>query len=323
MTFKGIHPCAWQHPADSVALKMVKKVPGLDIALKTFLGGTSERSLRLMALASSVRVTDKQFPRLNQLLDEACMILDVENKPELFVAQNPFLNAGAVGVDHPFITLNSSIVESTTDEELLGIIGHELGHILSGHVLYKTLLQLMIRFSTMVMSIPLSGVAIYGIIAALLEWDRKSELTADRAELLVVQDPEVAVSMHMKLAGGKNTKEMNLGEFIKQAEEYESKSSMVDNFYKVSNLLWQSHPFGVLRVNELIKWVQSGEYETILRGNYPTEETEFKEAADKATDEYAQSFRDTVKPVTESFEQAQDKAKEIFNLFFSRPENKN
>lgn len=322
ITFPGIHPSAWQHPADSLALKTLKSVPGVDIALKTFFGATTERSLRLIALASAVRVNEKQFSRVHSVFVEACKVLDVQERPELYVSQNPFLNAGAVGMDKPFITLNSALVESTNDEELMGVIGHELGHILSGHVLYKSLLAFMLRLSALTLQIPLGGMAIAAIIAALKEWDRKSELSADRAELLVTQDVEVSVRLLMKMAGGNSLDQMDLGEFIRQAKEYKESGDLVDNVFKIINLLDKSHPFPVLRVMELIDWVQSGEYDRILRGFYAKEETPWKDDAKKATKDYAEGFREAARPFAEKFsnklEEATEKAKDIFKYFTDR-----
>ncbi len=321
--FKNITSNAWEHPADRAALKALQKVPGLDVAIRTFFGSTTERSLRLVALASAVRVTDKQFSRVDSLFRECCEVLDVQTKPELYVAQNPFLNAGAVGMDKPFITLNSALVQSLDDEELLGVIAHEMGHILSGHVLYKSLLALMLRLSTLVLNIPLSGITIAGIIAALKEWDRKSELSADRAGLITVQNPEVSIRLLMKMAGGSQVEEMDLGEFIRQAEEYEQSGSLSDQTYKILNLLGQSHPFPVLRVNELLKWVRSGDYDSILRGFYATEQTEFADDLKDAGNSYAEGFREsfgpTLKDVGENMQNATKKAKEIFDTFFTQP----
>ncbi|MCS6832521.1 MAG: M48 family metallopeptidase [Flammeovirgaceae bacterium] len=322
VSFPGIHPSAWQHPADSLALKTLKSIPGIDIALKTFFGATTERSLRLIALASAVRVNKKQFSRIHSIFLEACQILDIQEIPELYVSQNPFLNAGAVGMDKPFIVLNSALVESTSDEELMGVLGHELGHIRSGHVLYKSLLAFMLRLSALTLQIPLGGMAIAAIIAALKEWDRKSELSADRAELLVTQDVETSVRLLMKMAGGNLIDQMDLGEFIRQAKEYKESGDMVDNVFKIINLIDKSHPFPVLRVLELIDWVQSGEYDRILRGFYPREETSWKEDAKKAKEDYAESFRETTRPfaekISQKLEEATEKAKDIFKYFTER-----
>ncbi|MCS6809617.1 MAG: M48 family metallopeptidase [Candidatus Kapabacteria bacterium] len=265
----NISPRAWEHPADRAALSTLQAVPGLDVLLQKVIGATTERSLRLAALASAVRVSERQFTKVHTLLCEACRVLDVQNPPELFVAANPFVNARAVGVDNPFIMLNSSLLDTLNDEELLAVIAHELAHCLSGHLLYSTLLVLLTNFTLPVLSsIPLGGAAIMAIRMALMEWYRKSELSCDRAALLVVQDPEVCYTLEMKLAGGRHVTDMNINEFFAQAYEYESGGTMVDSIHKVLNLLGETHPFPVVRLVELKKWVDSGEYARILSGGF-------------------------------------------------------
>ncbi len=298
VNFQDIPSSAWEHPADKLGMKAIKKMPGLETAMKMFLNFfANEQSFRLFALASSVRVNEKQFPRIHKLHLEACQVLNVEKVPELFVTQNPFFNAGAIGIDEPLIILNSSILDAMTDDEILFVIGHELGHIKSEHMLYRTLFF----FLNVVVRVPgfnLSLVAVMGVYYALLEWCRKSELSCDRAGLLTVQDPEVAIQIQMKFAGGKKIEEMNLGEFMKQAEEYNERGTMSDNVWKFINLVGQTHPFPVIRVHELMNWVQSGEYENILRGYFSTkDETPFSDDVKKATDSYKKGFKQTFKPV--------------------------
>ncbi|MFW5689136.1 MAG: M48 family metallopeptidase, partial [Spirochaetota bacterium] len=172
--FETISPRAWEHPADRAALAALKQVPGLDEVVKFFLGMTGERQIRLLYLASAVRVSPQQFPRLDKLVDEACHVLDVADRPELYVTQNPALNAGAIGVKRPFMTINSSMLETLDDDEILTVIAHELGHILSGHVLYKTLLWFLLNMAGVVVRIPIAQLVLIGVIGALKEWDRKS-----------------------------------------------------------------------------------------------------------------------------------------------------
>lgn len=267
--FPGLSPRAYEHPADRAALVALRRVPGFDTVLRKLLGTIGDRSLRYAFLASSVRVDEQQFPDIHASFLEACAVLDVEPVPELYVAQTPIVNAGAVGVDKPFIVINSGTVALMTPEELQFILGHELGHVLSGHVLYKTMIRLLLRMTTLALAIPLGGVALYGITTALLEWDRKSELSADRAGLLVVQNPELALRVNMKLAGGGSIDSMDIDAFIAQAEEYRSSGNVMDGVVKLLNLIGRTHPFPVLRLAELKKWVDSGEYDKVLSGDYP------------------------------------------------------
>ncbi len=135
--FNNISVKAWEHPADKAALAALEKLPGIDTLIKKFVGITTEKSIRLATLASAIRTSENQFPKVHNLLKEACCILDVNEIPELFIAEHPFINARAIGVENPFIILNSSVLEKLSDNEILAIIGHELGHCLSGHLLYN------------------------------------------------------------------------------------------------------------------------------------------------------------------------------------------
>ncbi len=268
--FPNISSQTWAHPADQAALTALKAIPGVDALLQKFIGATSETSIRLIYLASAVRVSDRQFPQLHGLLKEACRILDAPQVPELYVAQNPFFNAGTIGVERPFIVLNSAVMDTLTEEETLCVIGHELGHCLSGHALYKTLLQVLLKFTTLALQVPLGAAALMGIIAALMEWNRKSELSADRAGLLVVQDPAISYSLLMKMAGGPRANRMDVNEFFVQAAEYEGGGNVFTSLHKFLNVVLASHPFPVVRLTELQTWVNSEDYRSILSQNYRT-----------------------------------------------------
>ncbi len=305
--FPQISSRAFEHPTDRAALNGLRKVPGFDWVIRKFLTAIGEKRVRLYFLATAVRVTDNQFVRVKKLYDEACWILDVEDPPELYVSQDPFVNAMAIGVDKPFIVLHSAIVDLLDDEELQCVMGHELGHVMCGHALYRTLLLLLLRLTFFFTGIPFGIMGLYAIILALLEWYRKAELTSDRAGLLTSQSIDVSQRVLMKLAGGRRGSECSVEEFRKQAREYEAHGDLVDGVLKVMLLMWQTHPFPVLRVDELDKWVKSGDYQKILdrqyelRGNPPTDSwfedirksaASYKEGIDNSTDPLVSFIRD-------------------------------
>lgn len=274
--FPGISARAFQHPADAAALLALKKVPGFDLVLSKLFALVGDRALRLGFLASSVRVSPHQFGFVWEEYERAADALDVSPIPELFVAQTPFVNAGAMGLGKPFVVLNSGTLDLLEPRELRFLLAHELGHVLSGHGLYKTMLRLLVRLSTAALAVPAGAPAVLALTLALLEWDRKSELSADRAGLLALQDLDVALRVQMKLAGGGRTDEMSVAAFLEQAREYEEAGSVVDSVHKLLHLTGQTHPFPVLRLAELKTWASSEEYERILSGDYPlrTEERE-------------------------------------------------
>jgi len=158
--------------------------------------------MRLWHLGAAVRVSSTQLRRLYDLEVEVCGILDLNPVPELYVMQQPLLNAGALGARSPFVVLTSAAVSGLTDHQIRALLGHELGHIKSGHAPLKTLLALLLRIASTVGAGAIPQLVIQGLILALLEWDRKSELSADRAGLLGCQDLEASQSLLVRTAGG-------------------------------------------------------------------------------------------------------------------------
>jgi len=262
----AIDPASWEHPADKAALNAVRQIKGIDELVKVLLSATTERSLKLMHLSSSVKVTENQFPKLNAMLDDIVDTFDWNYRPAMFVTQSPFLNAGVLGVKEPFILLNSSVVRDFEEDEIAAIIAHEMGHIMSGHSLYKTLMWILANIS--LDFLPIGNLAVNAIRAVLAEWDRKSELTADRVELLALQNETPSYNVLMKMAGAEDLSQVNLNDFFLQAKEYEDQKTVLDSIHKILNQVWKSHPFPVIRLQELKTWASSGQYQRILDGDY-------------------------------------------------------
>ena len=293
--FRGISPRAFEHEADRAALASLRKMAGFESLLKKVVGAFGEKRLRLLFLANAVRINEKQNPELHETFVEACEILDLEIVPELYVTQSPDLNAMAVGIDQPFVVVNSAMVDSCSHEELRCVLGHEAGHILSGHALYRTMLVVLLRTMQAIMPRAILVMAL-PILLALQEWSRKSELSADRAGLLVSQDLEVSLQVCLKLAGGGDISNYNLEEFEKQAEEYHNEGTGTDTLFKFLNLMWFSHPFPVLRILEMKKWHASEQYRRILAGDYrhrrEYEESDMKKDIREGVEIYRESVSD-------------------------------
>jgi Zn-dependent protease with chaperone function len=280
-----------------------------DDVLRTLFGFFGEKPIRLAFQANAVLVSKNQFPRLHGLYTEVCQTLDAPEQYPIFVSQTPIVNAGAYGMDEPFIILNSGTVKLLDDEQLSYVMGHELGHIMSDHVLYRTMTVLLINLAQM--GFPIVGLAARAILVGLLEWSRKSELSADRAGLLAIQDPDRVMGTMLKMAGGGDDDETSLAEFIRQAEDYRASGDMADQIFKVLNLIGQSHPFWVLRVSELRGWIEDGEYDRVLRGEYQRRgepDPAYREDLSEAANAYATGAKDFIdsmagaaKKVGESF----------------------
>jgi Zn-dependent protease with chaperone function len=297
VAFPGISSRAYEHPADRAALVTLRGVPGFDVLLKGMFGFFSERRLRMMYLASAVRVDERQFPAIYAIYQDAARVLDIAKLPELYINQDPRVNAWALGLDNPFIVVSTGTVDLLDDDELRVVLGHELGHVLSGHALYSSVLFALMRISGVGNAIPLGGLGLRAVITGLKEWYRKAELSCDRAGLLVSQDPGAVTRVQMKMAGGARVEDMNLQAFLAQAEEYESTGDAREGVIRILNILNSTHPFAVVRALEIKRWVESGDYERILAGNYPN----------RADDPRA-SFVDEVKAAAASYKQSFDRS---------------
>ena len=242
ITLTDISSRAWEHPADRGALVALRKLKGFDTVLKALSGLFNERAVRLIFLGSAIRVDERQFSRLHRLLTEVAQTLDAPELPELYVSANPFPNALTIGMNKPFIVVNSALVDLLDDEEMRFILGHELGHAVSGHAVYQTLLQRLIQLSGVLNSIPVGGLGFRAIMAALMEWSRKAELSADRAGLLATQDPTTAFRVHMQVASGGHLDDLDTTSFFAQGAEYDGATDLRDSVLKLLLVEARSHP---------------------------------------------------------------------------------
>ncbi len=297
VTLTDISSRAWEHPADKGALVALRRLKGFDKLLKAMSGLINERAVRLLYLGSAVRVDERQFPGLHRSLAEVGAVLDAPALPELYVQANPGFNAMTIGLDTPVIVLDSGLVGLLDEDELRFVIGHELGHALSGHALYRTLLMRMLALTGVLSTIPIGGLGFRVITGALMEWVRKSELSADRAGLLATQDPAVAFRAHMRMASGGNLDQLDQTSFFAQGQEYDEALDVRDAVLKLLLIEQRTHPFPVSRASEMRRWVDSGDYTRILGGAYPRREDDatapVSQAAQEAARSYSEAFRDS------------------------------
>jgi len=298
-TFPDISSRAWEHPADRTALTALRRLKGFDQILKVLSGMLRERQHRLLYLASAARVGPRQFADLDAMLDECVAVLDAPVKPELFVVQSPTANAYTIGMDQPFIVLTSGIYDLMAEDEMRFVVGHELGHALSGHAVYRTMLMHLMRLSSTLGFLPVGGWALRAIVAALMEWQRKSELSGDRAGLLCGQDFDAAIRVQLKLAGGGRLDKMDSQAFLAQAAEYDRTGDMRDGVLKLLNLELQTHPFSVLRAAALTQWVDSGGYGAIHAGTYPVR-------SDDETHSWSEDVAAAARVYRDGFDQSDD-----------------
>ncbi|MDQ3180535.1 MAG: M48 family metallopeptidase [Acidobacteriota bacterium] len=270
--FADLSKHEYVHPADSKALAALRAIPGIDTALKKLLQVTGESAIRVMFMASAVKVTPQQCPDLHAKLQIACTTLGVD-MPDFFIQQNPIVNAFTGGVEKPIIVMHSGLLERLTDEEVLAVVAHEVGHIHAEHVLYLTAARLIEALANISIARIIPGAEIVkflisaGISSALLAWARRAELSCDRAALLVTQDPHVIGRTMMKLAGGTFSSKIDYDLFLEQAREFQKNydEKKLDKFWADILNAGRSHPFPIWRVSEILQWVESGEYADLMK----------------------------------------------------------
>jgi Zn-dependent protease with chaperone function len=293
----GISSRAWEHPADRGALTALRELRGFDDMLKALSSLWNERAYRLEFLGGAIRVDHRQFPRVHRLFAESAATLDLAELPELYIQYDRSLNGMCIGMAKPFIVVNSGALELLDDEELRNLLGHEIGHLMSGHAVYRTMLMILTNWAVSLAWLPLGSIAVRVIITALREWWRKAELSSDRTGLLAGQDPAAALRLSMKLAGGGDLSEVDTAAFLEQAAEYDRTGDLRDSLIRIRMIVGRSHPLPVGRAAALRQWVDSGAYGQILAGEYPRRDDDrtasvsgdVKAAADSYREAFAQS----------------------------------
>ena len=235
-------PSDFIHPEDAAALRQMEGIPGFAALVKKILAIGIENLQYGVNMASSIRLSEKQLPKIYRHLPPICQRMGIP-EPEFYLQMNPVPNAWTSGDTRIYITVTSSLVEMMSDEELDAIIAHECGHILCRHVLYHTVAQ----------------------------WisSRKSELSADRAASIITS-PKVVASTMARLSGGPKslTSQIDMKEWASQADEYDKiqNNGLWNKTLQLAVIAGLDHPFSAVRVREILKWGESAQYRMIMNG---------------------------------------------------------
>lgn len=271
----GITADAFVSDADRWALDKLKRVPLLPQVIAKFYELGIDRWMYCMNMSMSVRCGPRQYSTLYGILQESCKVMDMP-EPELYLASNPFPNALAGGVERPYITLRSGIINNLTDEQLYYLIGHELGHIKCDHVLYFSVGAVLIPLLDLLgkRTLGTSDLVTQALVMAYYEWSRQAEFSADRAGLLASQSIDDSLGALLAMTAGPNRyadTEANTDAFMDQARTYQD-AEPLDQLGKALLFMvmgkYYTHPMPVHRAQELERWHLSGAYDLIMEGKY-------------------------------------------------------
>jgi Zn-dependent protease with chaperone function len=208
-------------------------------------------------LGRAVRVSDKQFPRIQSLIRRCADALQIP-EPTLYVSPElqkaPAQTLGST--DDATIVLRAALIDNLTDEELTFLLGYECGHIQNGHTVYLTALyfltdaaNMMVRWGAQPAVLALNG------------WSRRADITCDRAGLICCRDLEVATSTLVKLAIGsrKLYGDIDVDEYLRQLDES-------GRGYGRFHELWATHPYLPKRVQALRLFAETTYYRSVVGG---------------------------------------------------------
>ena len=247
-------------------LKALKAIPGFPLLTKKFMDIFVERGVKISNLASKLKLSEKQFPEIYNMLPPICEKLEIP-VPELYVEQDPYINAYTTGETVPCIVLTSGLINNCSLDVINAVMAHECGHIVCKHVMYKTMARFFLGVGTSIINVPFLS---FSLEFALLYWDRCSEYSADRAAAYVCDGPDTIVKTMTELASGLPSRidEIDQEEFLKQAIEFHdySDESAWNKFLMYYQLIGTSHPFTSDRAADIIKWCNSSDFADLRNG---------------------------------------------------------
>lgn len=277
-TYKGISSEAFRHPLDRQAEQALRGLPGFELIAGKFVEFVYERPQFVYLMGNSIQVGPRQYSTIYQLFRECVHDLDIFPEPALFVSQNPLANSYSLGQEHPYVVINTGILDLLSAAEIRAVLAHELGHIKCDHTILIQMAMWAMSAASAIgeLTFGLGNLFSSGLIYAFYEWRRKAELSADRAALLVTDDLNPIMHSMMKVAGGsvQYANECSLDEFLRQSDNYQALDD--DGLNQVYKFLiynggqgaMLSHPFPVERLRYLREWAASEEYRQIRQGNY-------------------------------------------------------
>lgn len=260
----GLEHEQYEHPFDRMALDKLESIPLLTRMFSWITTNTIERIYTIQYTGSNLKVTAQNYPKIHAYLNYACKILDVPNKPDLYICWGYGINAQTIGCENPIIILNSGLLDLCDDDEIMFVLGHELGHIKSNHMLYHMMASVINMF---IEQTPGGAIIAGGLKYALYYWSRMSEFTADRAGLLCCQNSEAMARAFIKMAGLPLNEydHIRTETFIQQARDFRMLDfEGLNRIIKFISIADESHPWTVMRSSELLKWMDVGDYDKFI-----------------------------------------------------------
>ena len=245
------------YPEDKEALDNFKETEPLSSIINLVVDSVQQPMMRAKLLTGGTWVNQHNNPRVHGLTKACAKVLALDYLPEICILESPKMNAFTIGrKDKPIIVLFSTLVEKSSDGELAAVIGHEMGHVKNDHQPYHTLAYLISRGITMLGTL---SILTLPVDLMLRSWYRYSEITADRASLIVTGNPDLVGRVQVKLALGIR----DLPEDVSIREILDQQKRLEDTAVSQFAQLWTLHPFTTKRIQQIEEFAKTKEYAKI------------------------------------------------------------
>jgi len=274
-TLRGLQREEFRYPGEGGLLQTVLDVvPGL----KWQLSIASQASTAAVATVEMVRfrlnaveVTPRNIPQIARSWDRACSALAIQTPMPLYLSSNRAA-LGTVGISSPVVVIPTMVASMFDEDELVFLLGRELGKILCDHQRLLGLVETLQDGADQV------GVGILAKLFSTLtfdQWRRAAQLTCDRAGVLACQSPEIADRVFLKWMGypiryARQMPAWVLREMVAERAQYCQQSnvtSMADQAIAwAGTVTGPSLPL-LTRAALLQDWVDSGEFAEVMKRN--------------------------------------------------------
>jgi Zn-dependent protease with chaperone function len=219
---------------------------------------------------NTILATDKSYPRVLETGLLAARRLGTREIPPFNIELDRQYQSATYGSEHDaFVNVGSALPRFLNDEELLFVLGHEMGHLVSHHALWTTVSMFLVgpqRQNLMsegvmgILSNPLKLIE-GGVESMITNWMRVADFTADRAALLAAGsfDKAKRAIFLLHLRSRRELDEMDIDEWVRQAESQDQTMS------KLSQMMTSTTPYLGARLVELRNFAASPQYEVLRR----------------------------------------------------------
>ncbi len=217
------------------------------------------------ANARKFKITKVNYVWLHEMVSQAAFALDVK-VPDIYLVANDTPNAYVTGVTEPILVIHSKLIELMKPEELLFVIGHELGHIKLRHLLVSDIVATSYyALDQLIPTETLRGIVTKIVLLTFLKWSRESEISADRMGMILVGSEEIASRALIKFMTGLDDKFnhnnlIDIEDFKKQQNQIENNAFDLRQIPILLKEVKSTHPFIGSRIEALSQYKKSPEY---------------------------------------------------------------